>query len=703
MWFWDSIKAWVRNLWNRMTGQWQIEDNQTTSTTTGGSFNKTLNQTVNDGITIEDNSVDVPSKSILDDPEDLLGTKSWDALVEEEKRKEKQSVWEASGETLDSLWDVVDTWKKQSDVDWDYRTAKDVMAIGYDRLNNSVLQLKVDDDDLLDAYYRNYQRTVWDPSSSEIEKYNAFLDFYNQGKDVFKVVWMDKAYSKRYNEDTLNKLAGNNVVAWKYVPTMDEFATYFDVQATNEGKHSDMLKEAWVTTTDKDRTIIDLEANESNKWFSNWELNSMWNIPELIKQKLGTIDWGEWAEAMAHYEDAQRDQWTRIYQHVAPVYAKERVALAKSPSERNEWDWAIISGAEVLRQLEAQYWKNLANWMRQEIAYWSNDKGEIRNALDSFENWENLNKVLTKWLREIAWMDANAAFAFRQSPIDIFESVANDALYRYNQANLKDPIRKGWNAVEHFFRPVWVGLWELWQIVNESVGEIFSLWTAKYTSYLNNDFSIGKLIETDDWKRKRNLKKYTLQGLEYVPEGLWELLPDIGLVFATAWWTAPAMLGRMGWLAQKARWIARLAELEKTSGNVAKWLKWLDRLSEMSKALSSVDAKWKLVANAIDRWVTQFAVWQAIDWQWSVYDTEKYSTASYALSALWWILLDFFPELTSLKWMIRRPIWSVRSLVDYIESSPEAAKNIAKVMWKDKPQFTIKELERYANTFGKIE
>lgn len=704
MWFWDTIKTWAKNLWNRITGNWQ-SDEQTNSPTTGSNFSKTLNQTINNWITIEDNSVDVPSKGILDDPEDLLWTKSWDALVEEEKRKENQGAREATWELAEDLWDFVDTRKKKEDVDWDYRTKKGVMAIWYNKDKNSVLRLAIDplDEDNLEAYYRWYQRVVWDPSASEMDKYNAFLDFYNQAKGLFKVKWMDPVYSKRYNEDTLNKLYGNNVSAGAYIPSIDEFATYFDVEYTNEQKHNDMLKQAGVTTTNKDRTIIDLEADESNRWFSDWRLNSNWNIPELIKSRISSIDWAEGMEAMAHYEDVQSDQGSRIYQHVAPVYAKERVALSKSPSERNEWDWAIIAAAETMRKLEKQYWANLVNWMTQEIKNWVNEKWQIKDALDSFDNWENLNKVLTKWMREIAWMDANAAFAFRQSPIDIFEAVANDALYKYNQANIKDPIRRWWNSVEYAFHWLWVWLGELWQIINESAWEIFTLWTAKYTSYLNNDMSIGKLIETDDWKWKRNIKKYTLQWLEYAPEGLMNLAPDIAAVALSQWGTAPTLLTKLWKVWKVARWIERINNLEKTSSTIQKWLRWLDRLSEMSKSLSSVDAKWKLVANAIDRWVTQFALWQAIDGQWSVYDTEKYSTASYALSALWWVWLDFLPELTTLKGIIKKPLWSVRSLVDYIESSPEAAQNIAKVMWKDKPEFSMKEIEWYANTFWKIE
>lgn len=708
MGFWDTVKgAWhsVKNFFwgDDETLNDKIENWTLWGPTTGSNFNKTLNQTINNWITVEDNSVDVPSRSILDDPEDLLGVKSWDALVEEEKKKENESAWQAMKRMGSDINTAIDASTKSLEADREYHNTMDVLALWYDKSEWTVLVLDIDDEDRFDAYYRQYERIAGNPNASELDKYNARKDFYNQAKDTFKIVSLKPGYARRYNEDTLNKLALNNVSVWKYNNlSEEEFLSYFDVMAKNENKQRDARNKFWLTTTDKDRTIIDLEADESNKWFSNWNLNSTLDIPELIKSSISTIDWGEWAEALAYYEDAQRRLWNAIYQHAAPVYAKERVALSKAPSERNEWDLYVIKKAEELRKMEKQLGANLANWMRQEIKYGTNNKWEIRDALDSFENWENLNDVLTKWLREISW-EGRWLFNFRQSPVDIFEAVSNDALYHYNQSNISDPLRRWWNSIESFFRPVGVTLWEVWQIVNESVGEILTLWTAKYTSYLNNDFSIGKLIETDDWKRKRNLKKYTLEGLEYVPEWVWNLLPDIVLLISTSWWSLPTFARFANKLPKRARWISFINKLEKTSSTVQKWLKWLDRLKDMSQQLIKVDSRRWLIDNAIDRWITQFALWQAIDWQWSAYDTEPYSTASYALSALWWVWLDFLPELSTLKWIIRKPIWSVWSLVDYIESSPEAAMNVARALWRDKPEFTIKELEWYAKTFGDIE
>jgi hypothetical protein len=45
--------------------------------------------------------------------------------------------------------------------------------------------------------------------------------------------------------------------------------------------------------------------------------------------------------------------------------------------------------------------------------------------------------------------------------------------------------------------------------------------------YFDNDFSIGKLIETDDGWHKRTVKKYALQFFEYAPEVVANTVPDI--------------------------------------------------------------------------------------------------------------------------------------------------------------------------------
>lgn len=713
---WRGVKSTAKSLFsspdnkeketlNQQIDNWTVW--QKMPTRTAGSFSDSLNQQaqqITSGATTRDDTPDPATLTVgfLDPRENVLWVE-WDKLVQEENAKNNRGFWKTVGEWAMDFWDTINqpVWTANQ-AKSEYNDKKQYVALGYDRLNWKVLYLN-GNDNVVDFYSQEFNNIVNNPDLSPEELLTAMEDFYQKSKDGFKIEELPAVYNSRYNQDTIDRLAWNNVTKWNYTPTREEFFAYLNNRDTNANISVDISAKYAVDDKDKGRDVIDLTADASSKWFSNAHTYTDAGIVEKAKAKLNSE---AAANAVKYYNDFTEDQLSRFYQRVSPVYIKEQIALAKAPSERNEWDWYIIDTANICRRLEKQFAVNMNNWMSQVLDYWTDDTGNIVNAIDRFEWWESLWQVLTKWMLNIAGME-EWALRNRMSALDIAERIANDGLYHYNQANISSWWRRARNWAERAVAPVWRGLAEWWQIATES---LITLWNvlllhgrAPSTSYLNQDASIGKLIETDDGNIKRTVKKYVLQLWEYAPEGIANLAPDILATAASMWWTAPKLLNQIEKWVKLLKGSTTLQKIANSSKTIAKWIKGLEKIEAVAKDLSNVNKWWKVVANIVDRAVTQWAVWQTIDAQWSAFDTEPYSDASFALSALWSLWFDILPELTHLKGAISKPLWSVRNLVDYMESSPEALDSIAKALWKKNPQFSFDEIKQYSSLFWEIE
>lgn len=111
-----------------------------------------------------------------------------------------------------------------------------------------------------------------------------------------------------------------------------------------------------------------------------------------------------------------------------------------------------------------------------------------------------------------------------------------------------------------------------------------------------------------------------------------------------------------------------------------------------------------------DRAITQSLIDQAMDAQRSWFDTEAYSWTSETLSLLWTVWMNLLPELR--KWdlisWIRKLFqpnnvsWSVWDVAEYMSSSPQAAQNIANVLWKNVGDIWIDDLRMFARNFKEI-
>ncbi|MBO7716570.1 MAG: hypothetical protein J6S85_23595 [Methanobrevibacter sp.] len=62
------------------------------------------------------------------------------------------------------------------------------------------------------------------------------------------------------------------------------------------------------------------------------------------------------------------------------------------------------------------------------------------------------------------------------------------------------------------------------------VGNLLALqfdWSPQSIAYIDMDASIGKLIETDDSYAGRTLKKFWFSTMEYAPEAIANIVPDL--------------------------------------------------------------------------------------------------------------------------------------------------------------------------------
>lgn len=637
-------------------------------------------------------------------PRDNLTWEDRDSLLKKAKEEQEKNIAEAGGEAVSTMSSGINTALKWVEAQNDYEDHKNRVALWFNK-NWWVLYLQ-GDDDIINMWGNEYWKIFNNPNATDVETRKAIDDWYNATKDLFTINELPSIYNARYNEDTLNSLAWNNVKVWKYTPTKEEWYQYLLSMENNSTKKGEIYKKYGLQDAGKNRNTIDLTQDASNKWFF-WYSDIGWGgwLEEKVNAKLAKNPTAI-LKAKQYYNDVLQDQSSKIYPYISQVYALEQVALAKSPSERNRWDLAIIDTANTMRRLERISAQNWNNWMSQVLDNWVNDDGNIDDSIDSFANGQSLWDVLTNWMLEAAGLEADFRWK-HASQIDIIAQVANDWIYEYYQENLSGFWRKWWNKVERFFYPLWdnlgeIGQFAIWWTLHW-LNAITWNWRSPTAAYLDQDASIGRLIETDDWAIKRTLKKYTLQLWEYAPEWLANLAPDIMLWFLSWWGTVVTGMQKLWNAGRWMRWFDTMQKIAKYSKTIDNSIKWLERIGALGDKLANVNRWWKIWVSILDNAVTQFGLWQLMDWQWSAYDTEPYSNASFALSMWWSALFDILPEIKNFRWIIRRPNGSIWSLVDYIASSPEAADNIARALWKKHPEFSLEDLKQYTSIFGDIE
>lgn len=599
------------------------------------------------------------------------------------------------------------------------------------------------------AFYEqlNLFNSEYDSAATPEEKQRAWDTFKNDVNELgFKAESFPntkygrtlRAWWKRYTDEELSSVVGNNIPLWDYKMTDEELADYINMLSDNNEIRKDSynkyqgLINIWLDDEDS------AEAESANEFVQNFSDIAKKDTLDLINRNVASAK--RW-DAVRNVNDIVTDPANRLL--TSEMYLKRlRDEAAQTPElQRTQWQRDMIYNYDVVwKQLKDQYASNVNDYLMLQLTEWVDDKWEISDALRRFEDWERLNNILRKNLWEIAgidvswsrkWWRAGETF-WKVSALDIMRRFANETAYKYKQGKLAqndytfwDRAKSAWNEVEHWQEPIWEQRAEAWQTVwrlgtklVNTVGSVFQWrwwWNAPAAAWWDADFSVFKLIETDDSPSKRTVKKYGLQFWEYIPEWLWAAAPDILLTYATAGWSVPSLLKSVGTFSKNVQRFTRvkklLDETSKTAKVVGGTLKWLDRVWEIWRNLWNINSWEKRVLNIADRTLSQFAVWQSMDAKLSAFDTEPYSDTSFWLSMWGSLLWDILPEAKDI-WGIMRTwargwkAWTkgtwVWDLVDFISQSDENARLIAQQMWKRFPEFSEQDLKNYVRAYAAI-
>lgn len=756
----DKVKGWFW-MWkkeeptlNEQIDNWTIAQTPTETNIPSTSAVKTTTQNITNSVTPE------PAQTWFLSQESTQIEWWLDEAKRKVEEEENKGFWWKVWDFFKSAWNTISSFWKWQEADSDIQANTKQVAMGYDKGSWNVLYLDLKWSKWMFDPSWNWQReSVEESYNRELNKYlqvannematdeeqqKALYDFYESTKDLFRLKsddlysdwfflrWEDwKAWWRRkdnYTDEELELLSANGLKSWDFVPSFNEFTTYLQTQFDNQNKASEIANKYWLSQ-EEDNNVIDLTENNRSEWTA-WFYDEALNwIPDALQNKIW--NWAIVTQAMLNYYDVMRDQSSRIYTIVSPVYAQERLILLKDPSERTEWENELLETASKFRKMEraAAAWLN--EWMRNEIEYWTNNKWDIVEALDTFEWWKSLSDVLSWEVKRLSW----ESWASNWSNIDVFEQMANRALYASKEWKYW-LWRQAWEGLQRWLWIVWQYLWEWWQYLWMGFNSVLSSipwvewinrwmgWWFRTNTYLNQDFTVGRLIETDNSMPKQTIRKYVLQWYEYAPEIVWNLLPDL----MPRWWWAKWLtdLARVPSLINKVSKAAKIWEVVSKVTNVATKLgwkyKWLEKFTKIVDWATDVSQQWKTAWMMAKKLLKDVAVDQLMDARLSWYDPEAYSDASYFLSIWWTALTEFLnpvfwakrtlwwkywfrDKMTDLvKWPNLGNVarWNIWDIAEYMDSSPEAREYVAKQLWKKYQDINLEDMQTFTKNFWEI-
>lgn len=673
---------------------------------------------------------------------------SWDliAAASEDKNDVSKRLWDIA-DAVRNAPRTVSNFVNLQLAEQETEKQEDRLALWYNKKNWNIYYL--------DLWWRNkewaewvfntaqnkYYNTLANPWLTEEQKLQALKNFYDETNWLFSLKsddyysdwgfltfdWLKlKRRKNQYSQEQLDTLAANTenfwIKKWNYTPSFEEWVERLDVQNRNNQSKTSIYEWYWLTS-DEDNEVR-LSSKAQWEWFWAAERAELNWVNDILKQYVS--DWDKRQRIMSNIMYAFSDQNNRIYTIVAPIYAAEQVILAKSPEKRTEWELKLLDTANKFRRMEKAMAAWLNDWAIQQIKYWMTN-GDITESLTNFEWDRSLWEVLSAEVKKLSWQDWNSY----HSNIDVFQQMANDALFNYNRWSTWWSL---WERLQHWMSKVWYSLAEGWQQTAKVIWKVNSYiwyapqpwkfldklswdeWFAPTTAYLDQDFTAGRMIETDDSNIKRTAKKYLLQWAEYIPEIAGNLVPDVAVTIATSWvwavWLARHVPTAVR-AAKAVKWVKSLSTLNKikTVVRASKWAStWIEALDKVAQATKAVNWTWGTMWKLIDRAITQSVIDQAMDGQWSWFDTEAYSNMSFALSSLGTLWFNLIPDLArgQLWGFLRKQInknaitWTIWDIADYMSSSTEATNNIVNVLRKNAPDIWVDELRQFARNFSDI-
>lgn len=738
-WFSGSDEEEPQTL-NEQIENWTID----ARSNTGNFSNQTLSE-VADQLNRENNySPAVPQTWFLN-PDETELTWDIDEVIKNEKEKEEEGFFDTIGRRGSNVsnffGNAVDSYKADAEA----QEAEDRVALWYNPKNNNMLFLELKNRGWEDLFFQSewqkFNNVASNPASTQQDVNQALLTFYENTKWLFRLVsddyyndwtfWAVHRRKDQYSQEQLDALAQNNTKKWDYNNlSFEEWLAYVNTQWENQSRTQQIYESYWLDQ--EDGPSVDLSSSMQSEWVSKFMEEAMKDVNDVSEQYIE--DWLVQADFMSSWWAAARDQATRIYPIASRIYAYEKIIRQKPQMEWTDDEAFLIDTAERFRQMEmaAARWVN--NYLKQSAKN-VDENWQISETLDTFEWWQSLSDVLSSEVKKLSWEEA--WWWQWDSVIDVFQQMANEALYRYERWR-GSMVWNAWEWVQHMWEWIWYELWEIWQ---QSAMVVWNMWTLLYhtftpwnwwelvdevtwkdslwstSAYLDQDFTIWRLIETDRWNTSRTVQKYWLKWTEYVPEIVWNLGPDVAL-WMTTWWVwavwALTKTKRAYQALKAAEWMSTFQRLNQAVKYWTNWVvKWIDWLKAMSQASSKVSPTRKAIWELVDWTVTQSIIDQAMDAQWSAFDTEAYSTQSFILSALWtlWFnaVLPLFTDAQITKW-IRKMIdkdaiwkWWVWDVLDYMSSSNEARENVIRVLQKNDANISIRDLRTLSKNFSKIQ
>lgn len=801
---WDTIKTWVKTVWNvyrnSRKSSWDTYTDTVSKDKTNDTWKQTLNEqianwSINNTTTNTNNNKNntATTSSGFDllkelnnnvtQPSTPIDTKTVQTTTPTSVAdKEEEDFWTKLNKWSDKAYNKVQNrllkvgskvWNEV--MDETYRDKEESYALWYDPDKDKVYYLDLNEWKWFwfyrdtDLGTRNWVEErfieLYNEANNEISNTwdyeKALYNFYDKAKtewlfrlregknyidsDWWPLKFNKKRYSSIYTQEELDSLAQSwKTTKWVYKDlTFDEFLNFLDMWWRNKSLQSTYSwtfnNAIWRISSILGWNLWESDTQEFNIdwWFeSNWMSKmrglSLNNIDGILSSMYNKNPQAATEARLTYSSDILWDLLPRWYNIVSSIYEAEREILSRDKSTWSWYDTYLLEKAEIARKMDEQFAKNINDVFRQIVTYWADDNWEITTTPDIFEYGESLNDILTLWLREISWFkdDWWRWSEEQRSALDIIEWFTNDAMYMYNQ-DKGWKFRQAWNEVEYGIRPVWQNLWEGAQVLYRWLLTLEDFWTVGQLKrwllreYMDQDATIFRLLETDDKNITRAVKRYWLKWAEYGPEVVWNLIPDI-IAYKLLWPGAAGTAFRHIKDIKTATKLTRAAEWASML-NKLKVITWIARWEEAMEALGLWARKYKQIINAakaakwwkyfqriktwaqlLDRMVTEVWLWQFMDAQWSAYDTEPYSQASFLMSVVWSGLFDVLPSLSRLttwKWFWKNIFWweSIWSLARYIDSSPEAAKYIATALRKWTWEIWIEELEAFVKDFWTIE
>lgn len=749
-WFNDDDTEAKPQTLNEQIQTWTINNTNINTATRNDTFTSSFaNKSLSDVASqinrenAQDYAPDVPQWWFLNPNETEL---SWwlDNAIAKEKEKESESWVDTLNRRGNNINKFVNKTIDSYKADAEAQEVEKHVALWYNPDNHNMLFLDLGnrgwEDQLFQSEWQKYNNIVSNPNTTQQEANQALLNFYMNTKNIFRLrsddyytdwfLWKIHRREDQYTQEQLDRLAQNNTKKWRYEPTLDEWLTYVNAQWENQNNAQQIYQSYWLDQEDDD--VIDLSSSTQSEWvsaFMNEALNWVNDVSEqYIKD--GEVQ----ADFMSNWWAAARDQATRLYPIASRVYAYEKIIRAKPRTEWTADEAYLVDTAERFRQMEVAFAKWINNYLRQS-AQNIDENWQISETLDSFEWWQSLWDVLSWEVKRLSWEES--WWWKWDSTIDVFQQMANEALYRYERWR-GSVLWNIWEWAQHLWEWIWYRLWEVWQ---QAFMLVWDLWTLAYhavtpwnwtefedevnwnssawssSAYLDQDFTMWRLITTDKSTSGKTIQKYWLKWMEYVPEIAWNLAPDIALWMMTWWvWAVWALTKtRRAYQALKAaEWMSTFQRLNQA---VKYWtwgmVKWIDWLLAASKATSKVSPTRKAIWELVDWTVTQSIIDQAMDAQWSAFDTEAYSTQSFVLSALWtlWFnaILPLFTDAEVIQWIRklanRGAMWNwwIWDVLDYMGSSKEARDNVVRLLQKADSNISVRDLKELSNNFSKIQ